>query len=191
MLNWVLIIALAIVVLFVIVGNVVGALLPRDHRAAARARFGQSPDKVWRTITNMPDAPNWRSGLRRVERLPDREGKEVWVEVSRFGRMPFVFEEMDPPRRLVMKTDDEKLPFGGTWTYEIAPTNGGSALTITEVGVIRKPLLRFLSRYAFGYDATMRKYLKDLGRKLGEKTAPERLEHRTPASSGSDSDTSA
>ena len=173
--TWILIAILAVLVFFLVVANVAGSRLPRDHRAAARAHYHQSPERVWQVVTNIPDAPNWRSGLRRVERHADLEGNAVWVEVSRQGRMPLVFEEMEPPRRLVMRIADEKLPFGGTWTYEIVPEGDGCTLSITEDGFIRSRFMRFWARFVSGYDGTIRKYLRDLGRKLGEKSAPERV----------------
>ena len=172
--TWILVAALAVLVVFLIVANVMGFRLPRDHHATARARYHQPPEKIWQVVTNMPDAPNWRSGLRRVERFADRDGKPVWVEVSRQWRVPLVFEDMEPPRRVVMRIDDEKLPFGGTWTCTIVPETDGCTLAITEDGVIRKPFMRFWARYASGYDGNIRNYLRDLGRKLGEKPVLER-----------------
>jgi len=172
---WIVAAAVGAIGLVILVANIIGARLPRAHRCTVRARYGKPPTNVWQVVTQMPDAPNWRSGLRQIERLPDHDGKQVWVEVSRFGRMPLVFEEMKPPQRLVMRIADESLPYGGTWTYEIAAADDGCTLTITEDGVVRKSLFRFMSRYVFGYDATMRRYLRDLGKKLGEKVQPERL----------------
>lgn len=173
--TWIVAAAVGAVVFVAIVANIIGWRLPLGHRCTVRARYGQPQTKVWQVVTQMSDAPNWRSRLRQVERLPDHDGKQVWVEVSRFGRMPLVFEEMQPPHRLVMRIADDSLPFGGTWTYEVEALEGGCTLTITEDGIVRKPFFRFMSRYVFGYDGTMRRYLRDLGKKLGEKVQPERL----------------
>ena len=71
----------------------------------------------------------------------------------------------------MLQIADKKLPFGGTWTYEVSPEAGGARLRITEDGEIRNALFRFLSRFVFGYNATMDTYLRDLGRKFGETTA--------------------
>lgn len=172
--TWILATVAAVLVLFLVVANVMGSQLPHGHRASARARYRQPPEKVWHVVTNMPDAPNWRSDLRRIERHVDRNGSPVWVEVGRQWRVPLVFEEMDPPRRLVMRIDDAKLPFGGSWTCTITPEADGCTLSITEEGTIRKRFMRFWAAYVAGYDSHIRKYLRDLGRKLGEKTRPER-----------------
>lgn len=154
---------------------VLGGRLPQGHVATVRARLAQPPEAIWEAITNMAAAPNWRSGLKQVERLPDRDGKQVWVEVSRQGRMPLELDFVEPPRRLVARIVGEKLPFGGSWTWEIAPDGHGSTLTITEDGVIHNPVFRFLARHVFGYDGTIKTYLRDLGKKFGGTVVPERL----------------
>ncbi len=47
--------------------------------------------------------------------------------------------------------------------------DGGSLVTITEDGEVYNPLFRFLSRYVFGYAATMDSFLARLAKSLGEK----------------------
>lgn len=160
---------------FVTVAIVVGSRLPRGHVATVRARYEQESETIWAAITRLTDAPNWRSGLRRVERLADRDGHPVWVEVSRNGKMRLAFEHADAPRRLVTRIDDDALPFGGTWTYVLEPDGTFTTLTITEDGTIRPAFFRFMARYVFGHDTTMKRYLRDLGKKFGETVQPERV----------------
>jgi len=75
------------------------------------------------------------------------------------------------PTRLVVRIADPKLPFGGTWSYDIAPAaGGGSELRITENGEIRNVIFRFMSRFILGYTATIETYLRDLGAKFGQAT---------------------
>ena len=62
---------------------------------------------------------------------------------------------------------DPKLPFGGTWTYEVQPDGTGSAVTITEDGEVYNPIFRFVSRFFIGYEGTLRQYASDVERKLG------------------------
>jgi hypothetical protein len=75
---------------------------------------------------------------------------------------------MIPQRRLVGKITDRKLPFGGTWTFEIAPVPEGATLRITENGFVSNPVFRFMSRFVFGYTDEMEKYLRSLAKKFGE-----------------------
>lgn len=170
--KWVLI-ALAAIVALIALTALIGLFIPKQHRASATARFKVSADQIWAAITNFEAMPSWRPGLR-VERLPDRNGHPVWQEVSRQGKMPLELVELDAPRRMVARIADPSLPFGGTWTYEIAPQDGGAALTITEDGEIYNPIFRTMARLIFGYHATMEGYLRALGKKFGEPVEPVR-----------------
>lgn len=166
--KWILIV-LGIIAGLVAVVAIIGMLVPRKHVASRTAKYQQSADTVWETITDFESAPAWRTDLKTVERLPDLNGHAVWAEISRQGRMPYEVTVSEPPNQMVLRIVDDKLPFGGTWTYEIAATeDGGSTLTITENGEIYNPIFRFMARFIFGYHGTMETYLKDLGRKFGE-----------------------
>jgi hypothetical protein len=167
-----------LIVLGVLVGLaalmwVIGAMLPKDHVATRMARFSQPPEKIWEALTNAEAMPSWRKDLKSVKRLPDRDGKPAWVETSSFGDMPLYVETAEPPLKLVTRIADPDLPFGGTWTFEIAPADGGATLRITERGEIRNAFFRFMSRFVFGYTSTMETYLRDLGAKFGENTTPQ------------------
>jgi len=174
MLWWILGIVGAIVGLVAITA-IMGLFISKQHRASVKALYRESPEAIWKTVTDFEAMPSWRKGVRSVERLPDRDGHPVWVEVSRQGRMPLEIVEMDPPRRMVGRIADPNLPFGGTWTYEITPRDGGAELQITENGEIYNPMFRFMARFIFGHHATMEDYLRSLGRKFGQETAPERV----------------
>jgi hypothetical protein len=69
---------------------------------------------------------------------------------------------------LVTRIADPKLPFGGTWTFEIAPDSDGATLRITERGYVTNPFFRFMSRFVFSQTSTMETYLKSLAKKFGE-----------------------
>jgi uncharacterized protein YndB with AHSA1/START domain len=121
------------------------------------------PDKLWQTITTIPEFPSWRANLQKVEPLPDRDGHKVWRETDTSGEaITFEMTESDAPRKLVTKIADTGLAFGGSWTYEIVPTATGSQLTITENGEVYNPLFRFVSRFIMGHHATMDTYIDSL-----------------------------
>jgi len=128
--------------------------------------FSVPPEVIWSAMTDVAAFPSWRAGVTRVERLPDRNGYPVWMEEGRSGKMTMAVERMEPPRVLVARIADPKLPFGGTWTYEITPDAGGSRLTITENGEIYNPLFRFMARFIFGYEGTIQSYLSSLEKRL-------------------------
>jgi hypothetical protein len=71
----------------------------------------------------------------------------------------------------VTRIADADLPFGGTWSWDIEPTAGGSRVTIEERGEIYNPIFRLVSRFAIGYNATMETYLLDLAASFDQPTA--------------------
>ncbi|HET9402704.1 MAG TPA: SRPBCC family protein [Candidatus Acidoferrales bacterium] len=161
--------------LIAVVGLValIGALLPQNHVATRAAKFRRSPQELWRAITNISDFPSWRPGVKSVERLPDREGHMMWLERTSHDAIPYEAIESSPPdsggkARLVGKIADPKLPYGGTWTYEVTPAADGTELRITERGEVYNPIFRFISRFIMGHAMTINHYLAALGKKFGE-----------------------
>jgi uncharacterized protein YndB with AHSA1/START domain len=114
----------------------VGSRLPRTHVASRERTFPVPPEVVWAAITNVDAFPAWRRDVKRIQRLPDRDGRPVWTEETRSGKMTLAADRMEAPRILVLRIADPDLPFGGTWTYEITPAPAGSRLAITENGEI-------------------------------------------------------
>src|SRR6478672_7810107 len=124
----------------------IGWRLPKAHSASRTARLPMSPDALYSLLSDVDRYPSWRAGLRRLQRLPDRNGRPAWVEETSGGKIPLYFERMERPSLLVGRIADPSLPFGGTWTYQIASApGGGSELTITEDGEIYNPIFRFMS----------------------------------------------
>jgi uncharacterized protein YndB with AHSA1/START domain len=165
--KWILLV-LGVLIASLILIMLIGWLLPREHVASREGRYRQPPEAIWKAITDVDAMPSWREGLKGVKRLPDRNGLPAHVEISSMGEIPMETVEMLPPRRMVGCIADPKLPFGGTWTFEITPTPEGANLRITERGWVSNPLFRFLSRFVFGYTGTIESYLKSLAKKFGE-----------------------
>lgn len=163
--KWLLIIA-AILVAVVVVLLAVGWMLPVAHATTRKATFRAAPETIWNVISQPEGFPAWRSDVTRVERLPDRNGRPAWIEDGSNGRITFEVERSDPPRLLVVRIADRNLAFGGAWTYEVSPADGGSLVAITENGEIYNPIFRVLARYVFGYESTMAAYLEALRRKV-------------------------
>ena len=80
-----------------------------------------------------------------------------------------------PQKRLVLKIADPNLPYGGTWTHELAEDGAGTVVAVTERGEIYNPIFRAMARLFFGYHSTMEKTLRQLGKHFGEETAPRRV----------------
>ena len=165
-------IAASVIGLVVIASLIVGWLLPEKHRAERQATFKAPPETVWELITNVEAFPSWRSDVKTVQRLPDRDGRPVWVEEGSNGRITLAVERSEAPRLLVLRIADPDLPFGGTWTYEISPAATGTTLTITEDGAIYNPLFRVMARFVFGYEGTMAAYLTAADARLASSRLP-------------------
>jgi len=95
---WALVVIGSLAGLVVLVA-LLGALLPRHHTAARRARFNRPVAEVWKAITDIEAFPSWRKDLASVERLPDREGRPVWREIGKFGAMTLETVDLRPPTR--------------------------------------------------------------------------------------------
>ena len=168
--KWVYLIGGGIVGLVAIVAAI-GAMLPRGHRATRQARFRQKPEAIYFTLAGPVD---WRSDVKGFGNLPDRGGRKTWWEQDSHGqKVTYELLEDVMPSRRVTRIADKGLPFGGTWTIEIAPAAEGSVVRITEDGEVYNVIFRFMARFFFGYTATIEGYLRDLGHRFGELTVIE------------------
>ena len=127
MLRWALWIVGSLVTIVALVA-IIGAMLPKGHVATRSAKFRETPDEVWRAITTFQDYPKWRPGLQSVEQLSTSAGHAVWLERTGSGwnaeEIPYqVMESVPPaggsPGKMVARIANPKLPFGGSWTYEV------------------------------------------------------------------------
>ena len=153
-----------VILIAIVVG--VGYLLPVKHTATRERSYAAPPSAVFAAITTPAEFPSWRAGVKRVELLPDEAGHRRFREVSGDGTITFVVDESVPERRLVTRIADKSLPFGGSWTYELAPSANGTTLRITENGEVYNPVFRFMSRFVFGHHRTLEGYLSDLQGRL-------------------------
>ncbi|MEO8371485.1 MAG: hypothetical protein ABI806_20020 [Candidatus Solibacter sp.] len=168
--KWVYLIGAGIVGLVAVVAAI-GALLPRGHRATRQARFRQKPEAIYFTLAGPVD---WRSDIKAFGNLPDRDGRKQWWEQDSHGhKVAYELREDVMPSRRVTRIVGKDLPFGGTWTIEIAPAPDGSVVRITEDGEVYNVIFRFMARFIFGYTATIEGYLRDLGHRFGELTVIE------------------
>lgn len=159
--RWVIWIVVALAVIVAVIA-IIGWQLPRKHTAARTMRLTLPPDSLYRLLSDVDRYATWRTDVKTLERLPDREGRPAWVEETSNGRIAMFFERMERPSLLVARIADPTLPFGGTWTYRITPDDGGSQLSISEDGEIYNPIFRFMARFIFGYTATMDAFIRHL-----------------------------
>jgi uncharacterized protein YndB with AHSA1/START domain len=158
-------IVLGIVAALLLVLFVGGALLPREHSVTCTVTVRGKPADVYAALVDWRALPTWRKEIKKIEELPTRDG---WIETSRFGPIALRIEKQERDRLLVTRIADDKLPFGGTWTWKLEPTaDGGTRVSTTEDGFIGPPPFRFLSRFVFGFDTHIRAVHRSLAAKFG------------------------
>ena len=149
---------------------VTGALLPVKHVATQSADFRKSPDAIWAAITDTAKFAAWRPNLKSAAPVDPADPRRGWTETWSHGeQVPIEILEWAPSQRLVTRLG-AGMAFGGTWTFELSPTATGTRLRITEHGEVYNPIFRFVSRFVIGHTASMRDYLKALGKSFGEET---------------------
>ena len=143
---------------------VIGTFLPQSHEATGSATLGASPTQVFDVLVAVDRYPEWRADVTAIEIL-DRDPLR-WRERSGGDTITFEVVDRSPAERLRVRIADPDLPFGGTWTYSLAPEGAGTRLTIVEHGEVYNPVFRFVSRVVIGHDATIETFLTELQRRL-------------------------
>jgi uncharacterized protein YndB with AHSA1/START domain len=152
-----------------------GLMLPRQHLAVTSAVIPAESQEVWDAVRDPGTQASWRSDLTSAERLPDREGRELWMQHGDDGDWPVELLESEPPHRLVTNATDPDQGYGGTWTFELEPLEGGATrLTIRESGFVEQPVYRFVARFLVGLHASHETWLRDLGHHFGANVRPRR-----------------
>jgi hypothetical protein len=159
---------LAAIVLLIVVVAAIGWMLPAGHHAERRVVLKAAPARVFGVITDFGNGATWRSDLQRVEDVKGHGVGVTFREIGRNGAVAFRVEAFEPGRRLVTRIADRSLPYGGTWTFDLAPVDGGTALTIAEDGEVYNPIFRLMSRFIFSPTASMERYQTDLAKRLRE-----------------------
>jgi hypothetical protein len=167
--RWVVIIVVVLLA-FILAIFAAGAVLPRKHVASVATSINQPPQVVWQVITAHANDPQWRPDLKTIQRLPNRNGHPVWLEIYK-NDMKLELEdvEADAPNKLVREVRDTGNMFSGRWVIEITPAGpASSTIRITEYGEVPNPFFRFMSRFVFGHTKSMEQYLTNLHKRFGE-----------------------
>lgn len=166
MIKWMLIVVASLAGAAAVV-HVIGIFVPKSHRVARTVVVNASPDRVFALIADVTAAPEWRSSVTKVEELTAAAGVgRRFRETGANGAVTFVVSAFDPPRRVVSTIDDPSLPFGGSWTFDLAPAGAGTSLTITEAGEVYSPMFRFFGLF-MSKSASIDAYLAALQKRLG------------------------
>ena len=146
---------------------VIGLTLPKGHRASKVATYAAPPDVVFAAISDVARYAEWRPDVKRVELLPDDEGRRMFREHGKDGPITFRIEASAPPSRMLVRIADTSLAFGGTWTHELKPTaSGGTELTTTEDGEVYNPIFRVIGKLFFSPTETIETFQGNLDKIL-------------------------
>ena len=161
-------IAIGVLAALVLCVVLVGWSLPKHHRVTVGRGYVGTPAALFALINDVRAYPSWRTGLTKVDVLPDESGRLRWRETTKGnGPITYVMEEVVPNQKLVARISDTNLPFGGAWTYELTPLGtNGVGLSITEDGDVYNPIFRFVSRFVMGHTATIERYLDDVEKRF-------------------------
>jgi hypothetical protein len=162
--KWLLIIVIAIIALIALM-YLIGYFMPVKHVATHSVVLNTTAESAWKILHDYAQYPSWRSDLKKVEVKDDRH----WSETSNNGTLDFESEIVRPNELFHTHIVNKDLPFGGSWTYELKSSGTGTELIITENGEVYNPIFRFMSKYIFGHQATLRKYGNDLVKKINSK----------------------
>ena len=172
MLKWVLLLVglLAALILLPMIG---GMFLPRGHTVTSSVVLAQPIDSVWSVVSDLTSYPSWWRDVKSMERVEDGVGEVSWLQRDAQGQeLPIEIVASDPPIQLVTRIANDKLPFGGTWTYSLESVSSGCRVTLTEDGEIFNPVFRVVARYIVGYHGTIDRYLIALGARFDETAVP-------------------
>ena len=64
---------------------VVGLFIPVAHVASSAVRLRQPVDSIWQTVRALGESASWWPAVSAMERLPDRDGREVWLQRQTTG----------------------------------------------------------------------------------------------------------
>src|SRR3954453_9325217 len=94
-----------VVALGIIVGLIalIGSQLPKGHTLARTAGVRRPPDVLYTLLSDVDGYRTWRSDVKRLERLPDREGHPSWVEDTSSGKVEIDFEGVGWASLLVLR----------------------------------------------------------------------------------------
>jgi hypothetical protein len=145
----------ALLVAIAIVIYIIGSRLPVHHVVTRSAELNAPQQQVYALIRDVAAAPAWRSDVKRVEIISPAQFREH----GEHGAVTYDIIDDVPPRTFVTRIADRNLGYGGSWTWEVAPSGAGTRLTITENGEVTNIFFRFMSRFVFGHTATIDKVL--------------------------------
>jgi hypothetical protein len=160
-------ISLGILIVLIAIIYLIGSMMNVKHVASIQREFKKtSADEILATITNYKDYPSWRSGIKELT----VDSVNHWTEKNSHGdKVSYRLEVIDEKGKLITMILNKDLAYGGFWEFTITPIDNGCSVSIVENGEVYNPLFRFMAKYVFGHETTLKNYVNDLEIKLNSK----------------------
>ena len=158
-----------IIALLFLIFVIIGILAPRSHEGKVSATYDNSPEEIWRILSDIESLPDRRREIVDIEILePSADGFKRWKELTDM-RGYAIFEMLAEVENELIEISMTESTFGitGTWKYEIQEIDSSTTVTITENSTTCKILVRSMLTIA-GRNATLKQELKNLEKALKE-----------------------
>lgn len=163
--KWIFIVP-GLLILLIAVVYIIGSLLSIKHKATIERKLEMGVDEVWPLLTNFKGYTNWRKGIKELT----MDSTNRWTEKNSDGdKVCYQLEVIEKRRVFITRILNKNLAYGGFWEFNITPLENGCLVHITENGEVYNPIFRFMSKYIFGHEATLKNYMNDLETKTGSK----------------------
>lgn len=139
-----------------------GLMLPRQQAVSRTITVRASPATVWSRIAGPANYPDWRTHTASVELLGTTPLR--WREFGADGSFAFEVTAETPPERFVAIAVDDDVARRPEREFLLQPAADGTTVTYTERCHLANPIARFVFRYLWTADDTVRQMLTDLRR---------------------------
>lgn len=145
-----------------------GYSLPTAHQITMQRHYvHKTPDEIWRILVDYRKYSQWRENVYEITDMPSKGGYDAWKEVDADGHsVPYEIIGHSPGTQLIIEITDAKLPYGGSWTFDLLPDEKGTIVKITENGKIDNLFLRVIAHFVTGYTSSMNAWLNSLENKF-------------------------
>lgn len=139
-----------------------GLLLPRQQAVSRTVKVRASPAAVWARLADPAGYPAWQQRTSVVELLGSAPLR--WREFGAEGSFAFEVTAEVPPQRLVAMAVDEDVARRPEREFLVTTVPEGTSVTYTERCTLPNPISRFVFRYLWTADDSVRELLADLRR---------------------------
>jgi hypothetical protein len=144
-----------------------GASMEPRHVVSRTQRFAATPERVFTALLSIRQLSINRSDLKSMESAVEKDRLPPEVEVLG-SPVRIEARELHAPYRLVVLTTEPGLGYSGTWSFDLAPENDATRLTVTEDAAIRSWPMRFVVGRILGEDVVIEAIFRNVARKVSE-----------------------